>query len=57
VRVRVGRNATDVPSIAFGPGNAVRDAFTERAGAGSLRFGSPDVASPVAQTLGVQNVI
>lgn len=56
-RVRVGMNATDVPSIAFGPGNAVRDAFIERVGAGALRFGAPDAASPVAQTLSVQNVV
>jgi len=56
-RVRVGLNGTDVPSIAFGPGNAVRDAFIERLGAGSLRFGAPDAAAPIAQTLGVQNVL
>lgn len=56
-RVRVGLNNTDVPSIAFGPGNAVRDTFIERAGAANLRFGSPDAASAVAQTLSVQNVV
>lgn len=56
-RVRVGLNSTDIPSLAFGPGNAVRDAFLERLGAASLRFGAPDAAAPVAQTLGVQNVV
>jgi len=56
-RVRVGLNATDIASIAFGPGNANRDAFIERVGAGALRFGAPDVAAPVAQILGVQNVV
>ena len=56
-RVRVGLNNTDIASIAFGPGNAVRDAFIERLGAGSFRLGAPDAAAPVAQTLGVQNVI
>lgn len=56
-RVRVGLNATDIPSIAFGPGNAVRDAFLERTGAGALRHGAPDAAAPVAQTISVQNVV
>jgi hypothetical protein len=56
-RVRVGLNSTDVASIAFGPGNAARNAFIEYVGAGSLRFGGPDAAAPVAQTLGVQNVV
>jgi hypothetical protein len=56
-RVRVGLNATDVPSIAFGPGNANRDLFIERAGAASIRLGAPDAASPIAQTFGVQNVV
>ena len=56
-RIRVGLNATDVPSIAFGAGSTVRDTFIERAGAAALRFGGPDAAAPVAQTLGVQNVV
>lgn len=56
-RVRVGMNATDVASIAFGPGNAVRDTFIERAAAASIRFGAPDAATAIAQTIGVQNVI
>lgn len=56
-RVRIGTNATDIPSIAFGPGNAVRDTFIERVGAGSLRYGAPDAASPVAQSSIVQNVV
>lgn len=56
-RVRVGLNATDIPSLAFGPGNAVRDAFIERLAAGSFRLGGPDAAAPVAQSIGVQNVV
>ncbi len=56
-RVRVGMNSTDVASVAFGPGNVARDAFIERVGAGSLRFGGPDAAAPVAQTSSVQNVV
>ena len=56
-RVRVGLNSTDVASVAFGPGNAARDTFIERVGAGSLRFGAPDAAAPVAQTSSVQNVV
>jgi len=55
-RVRLGLNSADVASLAFGPGNAVRDSFIERMGAGALRFGTVDAASPVAQTLSVQNV-
>jgi hypothetical protein len=56
-RVRVGLNSTDVPSVAFGPGNAVRDVLLERAGPADIRFGAPDAAAPVAQTLSVQNVV
>lgn len=56
-RVRVGLNATDVPSIAFGPGSGARDAFIERASAGNLRFGAPDAAAPVAQVSSVQSVV
>lgn len=56
-RVRVGLNATDVPSIAFGPGNAVRDAFIERVAGANLRFGAPDAAAPVPQVRSVQNVV
>lgn len=56
-RVRVGLNSTDIPSLAFGPGNAVRDTFIERAAAAAFRLGSPDAAAPVAQTLGMQNVV
>jgi len=56
-RVAIGLNTTDVPRLSFGPGNANRDLFLERAGAANLRFGAPDSASPVAQTLSVQNVI
>lgn len=55
-RVRVGLNATDVPSLAFGSGSAARDLLLERAGPAALRLGSTDAAAPVAQTVGVQNV-
>lgn len=56
-RVRVGLNSTDVPSIAFGPGNASRDLLLERAGPATLRLGSPDASAPIAQTIGIQNVL
>jgi hypothetical protein len=56
-RVRIGLNSSDIASIGFGPGNAVRDTFIERSGAAALRLGAPDAASPIAQTLGVQNVV
>jgi hypothetical protein len=56
-RMRLGLNSTDVASVAFGPGNAARDAFIERVGAGFLRFGAPDAALPVQQILSVQNVL
>lgn len=56
-RVRVGLNATDVASIAFGSGAGARDLFLERAGAAQLRYGAPDAASPVAQIISMQNVV
>lgn len=56
-RVRVGVNASDVASVAFGPGNAVRDLFLERMAAASLRMGTADAATAVAQTLTVQSVL
>lgn len=56
-RMRVGMNATDIPSVAFGPGNAVRDTFLERVSAGAIRHGAPDAAVPIAQTISVQNVV
>lgn len=56
-RVRVGVNANDAGSIAFGSGAATRDLFLERAGAATLRIGNADAAAPVAQTVGVQNVV
>lgn len=55
-RVRVGLNSTDIASLALGGGNSARDVFLERAGVANLRFGAPDAASPVAQTISVQNV-
>lgn len=56
-RVRIGLNATDVASLGMGSGAATRDLFLERAGAAFLRQGGADVAAPVAQTTGVQNVL
>lgn len=56
-RVRVGLNVNDVASIGFGPGSTTRDLFLERAAAATLRLGTQDVASPVAQTLNVQSVV
>lgn len=56
-RARFGLNSTDVPSLAFGSGNATRDTFLERAAAATWRLGAPDAAAPVAQTLSIQNVV
>lgn len=55
-RVRIGLNASDVASLGFGPGNAVRDLFIERAGAANARLGAPDTGVAVPQTLSVQNI-
>lgn len=55
-RMRIGLDALDNPSLAMGSGSAGRDAFFQRSGAASFRFGAEDAAAPVAQTLGVQNV-
>jgi len=56
-RVHLGANTTDVPALSFGSGSATRDAFIQRVGAANLRLGASDAAAPVAQTLGVQNVL
>lgn len=56
-RIRIGLNNADTASVAFGPGNAGRDLFLERAGAASLRQGGADTTAPVAQSLVVQNVL
>ncbi len=56
-RVAIGLNAVDTPRLGFGPGNAARNAFIGWAGAANLRFGSDDSASPVAQTISMQNVV
>lgn len=56
-RVRVGLNASDIASISFGPGSGARDLFLERSAAATLRFGQPDAAAPVAQTLLAQSVV
>lgn len=56
-RVRIGLNATDIASLALGSGSAARDVLLERAGPANLRLGSSDAASPVAQTISVQNVV
>lgn len=56
-RIRLGLNSTDVASIAMGSGSATRDTFIERAGAANVRYGAPDAAAPVAQTISTQNVV
>jgi hypothetical protein len=56
-RIHLGLTTGDVPTMSFGTGAGTRDAFIQRVGAGSLRFGGPDSASPTAQALGVQNVL
>lgn len=56
-RVRVGLNVNDVASIGFGAGSTTRDLFLERAAAATLRLGTQDVASPVAQIFNVQSVV
>lgn len=56
-RVAIGLNTSDIPRLSFGPGSGARDLFLERLGAASLRFGAPDAAAPVGQTLSVQNVV
>lgn len=56
-RVRVGLNINDVASIGFGSGSTTRDLFLERAAAATLRQGTQDVASPVAQIFNVQSVV
>lgn len=56
-RVRIGLNASDVASISLGAGAGARDLFLERTGAANLRLGQADAASPVAQTISVQNVV
>lgn len=56
-RISFGLNSTDIGSLQFGPGSGARDTFLERSAAATFRFGAPDAASPVAQTLGMQNVV
>lgn len=56
-RIHLGLTTLDVPTLSFGSGSATRDAFIQRVGAGSFRYGGPDAASAVAQTLSVQNVL
>ncbi len=56
-RVRVGLNASDIGSIAFGPGSGARDLFLERAGVATRRWGAADAASPVGQIETVQSVV
>lgn len=57
-RVRIGLNASDVASAAFGSGSGARDLFLERAGAAELRFGTGAVdTGPVAQSLSMQNTL
>lgn len=57
-RIRVGLDAADVASIAFGSGAGARDLFLERAGAANVRHGAPDVdTAPVAQFESMQNAL
>lgn len=56
-RIRMGINATDIASLSFGDGTNSRDLFVERSSSATLRLGQSDAAAPVAQTLGVQNVV
>lgn len=57
-RVAIGLNTADVPRLSFGPGNAVRDTFLERAAAANVRHGSIAVdTAPIAQTISVQNTL
>lgn len=56
-RVHLGTTTGDVPTLSFGTGSATRDAFIQRVGAASLRYGGPDAASAIAQTFSVQNVV
>lgn len=58
-RVRIGLDANDMPSLAFGPGGAsVRDAFILRAAAASIQFGQTDLdTTPVAQTARSQGTL
>lgn len=57
-RVRIGLDANDMPSLAFGPGGATtRDAFLLRIGAGVIQHGTSDAAAPVAQTIRAQSVV
>lgn len=56
-RVHLGTTTADVATMSFGSGSATRDAFIQRVGAANLRYGGPDAATAVAQTISVQNVI
>lgn len=56
-RAHIGTTSTDVAALSFGPGNATRDTFLQRAGAANFRHGAPDAAAPVAQSISMQNVV
>lgn len=58
-RVRVGLDANDMPSLAFGPGGATtRDTFLMRISAGIIQHGTTDVdTAPVAQTIRTQGTL
>jgi hypothetical protein len=56
-RVAIGMNTADVPRLSMGPGNAVRDTFLSGQGRPTGASARPTRASPVAQTLSVQNVV
>lgn len=56
-RVRIGLDANNIASLAFGGGSASRDTFFQRVSAAKFRLGQSDAASPIAQTLSVQGVV
>lgn len=57
-RISLGIDTTDIARIGFGPGGATaRDTFIRRSAAATIQFGANDAAAPVAQTVGVQNVV
>lgn len=58
-RVRIGLDASDMPSLAFGPGGATtRDAFLLRTAPATIQHGTSDVdTAPVAQTIRTQGTL
>lgn len=56
-RMRIGANALDIGSLAFGSGAVARDTNIQRDGVATFRFGLADGAAPIGQTFNVQNVL